>query len=168
MWGGLHPVVVFTDHITLTFIQSLQNYNQRLMALFLQAYRLVIRHSRGRKNVMAEALSGRPGGVGMRVSVCLSGVLFGFRCLVCPGAEYRREGSIMRSWVRLCGRFSWSVWMCSMCGCSLRPICLFLPLPVWCSRALGVLLHIVWSCHVLCTLTFDLENVCLKPRPLWH
>ena len=29
--GGLHPVVVFTDHNPLTFIQSLQNSNQRLM-----------------------------------------------------------------------------------------------------------------------------------------
>ena len=52
--------ILFTDHLPLTFIQSLQNYNQRLMALFLQAYRLVIRHSRGRENVMAEALSGGP------------------------------------------------------------------------------------------------------------
>ena len=53
--GGLHPVVVFTDHNPLTFIHSLQNSNQRLMrwALFLQPYNLVIRHIRGQENDIA-------------------------------------------------------------------------------------------------------------------
>lgn len=57
--GGLHPVVVFSDHNPLTFLGSLQNANQRLMrwALFLQPYRLSIRHIRGVENVMADALS---------------------------------------------------------------------------------------------------------------
>ena len=60
--GGLYPVVVFTDHNPLTFIQSLQNSNPRLMRweLFLQPYRLDIRHIRGQENVMADALSRAP------------------------------------------------------------------------------------------------------------
>lgn len=59
MGGGLHPVVVYSDHNPLTFLQSLQNANQRLMrwALFLQPYRLSIRHIRGADNVLADALS---------------------------------------------------------------------------------------------------------------
>ncbi|XP_073672376.1 uncharacterized protein [Paramisgurnus dabryanus] len=57
--GGLHPVVVFSDHNPLTFLSSLQNTNQRLMrwALFLQPYNLSIRHIKGSENVMADALS---------------------------------------------------------------------------------------------------------------
>lgn len=57
--GGLHPVVVFSDHNPLTFLSSLQNTNQRLMrwALFLQPYNLSIRHIKGSDNVMADALS---------------------------------------------------------------------------------------------------------------
>lgn len=57
--GGLHPVVVFSDHNPLTFLSSLQNANQRLMrwALFLQPYNLTIRHIKGSENVMADALS---------------------------------------------------------------------------------------------------------------
>ena len=60
--GGLHPVVVFTDHNPLTFIQSLQNSNQHLMrwALFFQPYRFDVGHIRGRENVMADALSRAP------------------------------------------------------------------------------------------------------------
>ena len=60
--GGMHPVVVYTDHNPLTFLSSLQNANQRLMrwALFLQPYRLSIRHIRGTENVLADALSRAP------------------------------------------------------------------------------------------------------------
>lgn len=56
--GGVHPVVVFSDHNPLTFLSSLQNTNQRLMrwALFLQPYNLSIRHIKGSDNVMADAL----------------------------------------------------------------------------------------------------------------
>lgn len=62
--GGLHPVVVYSDHNPLTFLHSLQNANQRLMrwALFLQPYRLSIRHIKGVENVMADALSRAPEG----------------------------------------------------------------------------------------------------------
>ena len=60
--GGVHPVVVFSDHNPLTFLSSLQNTNQRLMrwALFLQPYGLTIRHIKGSENVMADALSRAP------------------------------------------------------------------------------------------------------------
>jgi hypothetical protein len=56
------PIVVFTDHNPLTFLNSLQNPNQRLMrwALFLQPYNLDIRHIKGTHNVMADALSRAP------------------------------------------------------------------------------------------------------------
>ena len=58
--GGLHPIVVYSDHNPLTFLQSLKgSTNQRLLrwALFLQPFHLVIRHIRGVENVMADALS---------------------------------------------------------------------------------------------------------------
>ena len=60
--GGVHPVVVFSDHNPLSFLSSLQNTNQRLMrwALFLQPYNLSIRHIKGSENVMADALSRAP------------------------------------------------------------------------------------------------------------
>lgn len=60
--GGVHPVVVFSDHNPLTFLSSLQNANQRLMrwALFLQPYNLSIRHIKGSDNVIADALSRAP------------------------------------------------------------------------------------------------------------
>lgn len=62
--GGLHPVVIYSDHNPLTFLHSLKNANQRLMrwALFLQPYRLSIRHIKGVENVMADALSRAPVG----------------------------------------------------------------------------------------------------------
>ena len=54
-----NPITIYTDHNPLTFLQSLQNPNQRLMrwALFLQPYTLNICHIRGVDNVMADALS---------------------------------------------------------------------------------------------------------------
>lgn len=57
--GGSGPVVVFTDHNPLTFLQSLHSPNQRLIrwALFLQSYSLDIRHIRGVDNVVADTLS---------------------------------------------------------------------------------------------------------------
>lgn len=61
--GGLHSIVVYSDHNPLTFLQSLKNStNQRLLrwALFLQPFRLVIRHIRGVENVLADALSRAP------------------------------------------------------------------------------------------------------------
>lgn len=60
--GGVHPVIVYSDHNPLTFLHSLQNPNQRLMrwALFLQPYDLQIKHIRGVENVMADTLSRAP------------------------------------------------------------------------------------------------------------
>ena len=42
--GGVHPVVVYSDHNPLTFLHSLQSPSQRLMrwTLFLQPYNLCI------------------------------------------------------------------------------------------------------------------------------
>lgn len=55
-------IVLFTDHNPLTFLNSLQNPNQRIMrwALFLQPYYLDFRHIKGRDNIMADALSRAP------------------------------------------------------------------------------------------------------------
>lgn len=64
--GGAVPITVYSDHNPLTFLHSLKSPSQRLMrwALFLQPYNLQIRHIRGVDNVMADALSRAPGGLG--------------------------------------------------------------------------------------------------------
>ena len=53
------PVIVYTDHNPLTFINKMHNKNQRLVrwSLILQEYMLDIRHIRGKDNVIADALS---------------------------------------------------------------------------------------------------------------
>lgn len=55
-------LTVYSDHNPLTFLNSLQNPNQRLMrwALFLQPYQLDIKHIKGTENVMADALCRAP------------------------------------------------------------------------------------------------------------
>ena len=55
----LFPVVVFTDHNPLVFINRMKNRNRRLMkwSLLLQNYQLQIHHIKGRDNVVADALS---------------------------------------------------------------------------------------------------------------
>lgn len=60
--GSRSPVVIYCDHNPLTFLNSLQNPNQRLMrwSLFLQPFSLEIRHIRGTDNVIADALSRAP------------------------------------------------------------------------------------------------------------
>lgn len=60
--SGVVPVVVFTDHNPLTFLNSLQCPNHRLVrwSLFLQSYWLDIRHLKGSDNVVADALSRAP------------------------------------------------------------------------------------------------------------
>lgn len=59
--GSAHAVV-FTDHNPLTFLNSLQNPNQRLIrwSLFLQSYCLDVRYVKGVDNVIADALSRAP------------------------------------------------------------------------------------------------------------
>lgn len=59
--GGA-PLMIFTDHNPLTFLQSLRGPNQRLVrwSLFLQSYDLDIRHIKGTDNVMADVLSRAP------------------------------------------------------------------------------------------------------------
>ena len=53
------PVVCYTDHNPLVFLQRMRNHNQRLMrwAILVQDYNLEIRHKRGADNVVADALS---------------------------------------------------------------------------------------------------------------
>ncbi len=60
--GGCTPLVVYTDHNPLTFLNSLQCPNQRLVrwSLFLQSYSLDIRYIKGTDNVVADALSRAP------------------------------------------------------------------------------------------------------------
>ena len=54
-----YPILVYTDHNPLTFIHKMKNKNQRLLrwSLYLQEYDLVIKHIRGKDNVLADALS---------------------------------------------------------------------------------------------------------------
>lgn len=60
--GSSGPIVVYTDHNPLTFLNSLQCPNQRLIrwCLFLQGYCLDIRHVKGSANIVADALSRAP------------------------------------------------------------------------------------------------------------
>ena len=60
--SGAAPVVVYTDHNPLTFLNSLQCPNQRLIrwSLMLQSYWLEIRYIKGVENVVADALSRVP------------------------------------------------------------------------------------------------------------
>ena len=53
------PVLVYTDHNPLTFIDKMKNKNQRLLRwnLTLQEYDLEIKHIHGKDNVIADALS---------------------------------------------------------------------------------------------------------------
>lgn len=52
------PIVIFTDHNPLVFLQRMQNKNQRLMrwSLALQAFNIVIKHIKGSENLIADAL----------------------------------------------------------------------------------------------------------------
>ena len=60
--GSTRPLVVYTDHNPLTFLNSMSCPNQRLMrwCLFLQGFPLDVRHIKGRDNVVADALSRAP------------------------------------------------------------------------------------------------------------
>ena len=53
------PVVVYTDHNPLTFINRMKNKNQMILrwSLIMQSYNLDIRHIKGKDNILADALS---------------------------------------------------------------------------------------------------------------
>lgn len=59
LYSSAHPVVVFTDHNPLTFVNKMRNKNQRLMrwSLELQEHNIVIKHIKGKENIIADALS---------------------------------------------------------------------------------------------------------------
>ena len=53
------PIVVYSDHNPLTFINKMKNNNQRLMrwCLMLQEYNIDIQHIKGKDNIIADTLS---------------------------------------------------------------------------------------------------------------
>ena len=53
------PIIVFSDHNPLSFINKLKCKNQRLLrwSLFLQEYNLEINHIKGKDNIIADCLS---------------------------------------------------------------------------------------------------------------
>ena len=57
--SALKPIVVYTDHNPLTFLNKMKNKNQRLLrwSLALQEFVIDIRHIKGKDNVMADTLS---------------------------------------------------------------------------------------------------------------
>ena len=54
-----YPILVYTDHNPLTFINRMKNKNQRLMrwSILIQSYNLEVKHIDGKNNVIADALS---------------------------------------------------------------------------------------------------------------
>ena len=56
---GVYPVIVFTDHNPLKYLNQFRNKNQRLTrwSLFLQEYNLEIFHIPGKDNILADSLS---------------------------------------------------------------------------------------------------------------
>ncbi|ROT69037.1 hypothetical protein C7M84_012804 [Penaeus vannamei] len=59
LYGGAHPIQIFTDHNPLTFLEKNKYSNHRLLrwSLSLQPYHLQVKHIKGRDNVVADALS---------------------------------------------------------------------------------------------------------------
>ncbi len=53
------PIIVYTDHNPLTFLNRMHGKNQRIMrwSLILQPFHLQIKHIRGKDNLIADALS---------------------------------------------------------------------------------------------------------------
>ena len=53
------PIIVYTDHNPIVFINKMKDKNQRLLhwSLNLQQYNVDICHIRGKENVIADALS---------------------------------------------------------------------------------------------------------------
>jgi len=59
VYFGTAPVLVYTDHSPLQFLQRMSNYNQKLLRwnLELQEYNLTIKHRSGRENILPDLLS---------------------------------------------------------------------------------------------------------------
>jgi hypothetical protein len=57
--SALSPIIVYSDHNPLTFINKMKDKNRRLLrwSLILQEYNIDIKHIRGKDNVIADALS---------------------------------------------------------------------------------------------------------------
>lgn len=57
--NGPFPIVVYTDHNPLVYIDKFKHKNSRLMrwSIYLQSYNLDIVHIPGKNNIMADALS---------------------------------------------------------------------------------------------------------------
>ena len=55
----LYPVIIYTDHNPLVFVNKMKNSNQQLLrwSMLYQQYNMEIHHIRGRDNVIADALS---------------------------------------------------------------------------------------------------------------
>ena len=55
----VYPILVCTDHNPLTFMHKMRNKNQRLTrwSLLLQEYDVIVKHIKGKDNVIADALS---------------------------------------------------------------------------------------------------------------
>lgn len=53
------PLIVYTDHNPLVFLRKMKNKNRRLLnwSLILQEYDIVIKHVKGKDNVIADCLS---------------------------------------------------------------------------------------------------------------
>ena len=53
-----HPVLVYTDHNPLVFIERMKLKNQKILrwSLLIQSYNLEIKHIKGKNNVIADAL----------------------------------------------------------------------------------------------------------------
>jgi len=53
------PVVVYTDHSPVQFLQRMSNFNQKLLRwnLELQEYNLTIKHRSGKDNLLPDLLS---------------------------------------------------------------------------------------------------------------
>ena len=59
MSSTYQPLVVYTDHNPLVFLNKMKNKNRRLLnwSLLLQEYNLDVKHIKGINNACADALS---------------------------------------------------------------------------------------------------------------
>ena len=59
VYFGSSPVIVYTDHSPLQFLQRMSNFNQKLLRwnLELQEYNLTVKHRPGRDNILPDLLS---------------------------------------------------------------------------------------------------------------